>query len=122
MIEAQVEKAQGLLKVRYSGRVGAEETGRGVVDLERLLEELERGFRLLADLSDLEAMDLACEPDLKRMMDLCNAKGVKLIVRIIPDPSKDIGLNIMSLFHYRHRVRIVTCQTLAEGLRILAEP
>ena len=54
-------------------------------------------------------------------MDLCNKKGVEMVVRVIPDPHKDIGLNIMSLFHYRRHVRLVTCQTLAEAMNILAE-
>ena len=53
-------------------------------------------------------------------MDMCNEKGVEMVVRLIPDPHKDIGLNIMSLFHYRRRVRLVTCETLAEAMKILA--
>jgi hypothetical protein len=64
-------------------------------------------------------MDLTCVPYIKRMMDVCNKKGVELVVRVIPDPQKDIGLNILSLFHYRRRVRIVTCQTLAEAKKVL---
>jgi hypothetical protein len=43
-----------------------------------------------------------------------------MVVRVIPDPQKDIGLNILSLFHYRRRVRIVTCKTLAEAMKALA--
>jgi hypothetical protein len=42
------------------------------------------------------------------------------VVRVIPDPQKDIGLNILSLFHYRKRVRIVTCETLDEARKVLA--
>jgi hypothetical protein len=45
---------------------------------------------------------------------------VELVVRVIPDPTKDIGLNILSVFHYRHRVRVVTCQTMEEAARLLA--
>ena len=42
-----------------------------------------------------------------------------MVVRVIPDPYKDIGLNIVSLFHYPRRVRIVTCETLEEAMRAL---
>jgi hypothetical protein len=42
-----------------------------------------------------------------------------MVVRVIPDPHKDIGLNILSLFHYRRGVRIVTCETLEEAMRAL---
>jgi len=47
------------------------------------------------------------------------AVGVELVVRVIPDPHKDIGFNILSLFHYRRRVRIVTCPTLEEAMKAL---
>ena len=33
---------------------------------------------------------------------------------------KDIGFNIMSLFHYPRRVRIVTCEALEEAMKVLA--
>jgi hypothetical protein len=59
-------------------------------------------------------------PYIERMMDLFNKKGVEMVVRVIPDPYKDIGLNIMSLFHYPRRVHIVTCETLEEAREVLA--
>jgi hypothetical protein len=55
----------------------------------------------------------------RRMMDMCNEKGVEMIVRVIPDPHKDIGFSILSLFHYHRQVRIVTCATLDEALKVL---
>jgi hypothetical protein len=40
-------------------------------------------------------------------------------VRVIPDPHRDIGLKIMSIFHYAGDVQIITCQSLAEAEEIL---
>jgi hypothetical protein len=122
MIQAKADKAKNLLRVTYAGRVGPKETKRAVENLQQLLADLAPGFRLLTDLSGLDEMDPACEPDMKRMMDLCNKKGAEVVVRVIPDPQKDIGFNIMSLFHYRRGVRIITCKTLEEALRVLGEP
>ncbi len=119
MIESSVDLAENLLKVRYRGHVDAEQSRRGADELEALLKRFQAGFRLLADLSDLEKMDLECVPSLNRMMDLCDQAGVDLVVRIIPDPHKDIGLKIMSLFHYQKRVRIVTCRSTAEANSVL---
>jgi len=119
MFQAEAIKTKNLLSVRYSGRVGPEETGRYKQELPALLGELKPGFRLLTDMTSLEEMSLACEPHLKGMMDLCNKKGVDLVVRVIPDTHKDIGLNIMSLFHYRRRVRIVTCASVDEAMKLL---
>jgi len=120
MFQAEADKTKNLLRVTYAQRVGPEETRRAAETVQRVLADLQPGFRLLTDLSGLEEMDLACVPHLKKMMDACNKKGVDAVVRVIPDPHKDIGLNILSLFHYRRRVRIVTCETLEEALRVLA--
>ena len=46
--------------------------------------------------------------------------GIAKVVRIIPDPKKDIGLNIMSVFHYQRRVQIITCETLDQADQALA--
>ncbi len=120
MFQAEFDKARNLLKISYEQHVGPEDTKRGEEQLPSLLAEASPGFRLLTDLSDLESMDLSCVPYIKEVMDLCNKKGVEMVVRVIPDPHKDIGLNILSLFHYRHRVRLVTCATLKEAEQVLA--
>jgi hypothetical protein len=41
-------------------------------------------------------------------------------VRVIPDPAKDLGLNILSFFYLVYNPRIVVCQTMAEAARLLA--
>jgi hypothetical protein len=122
MFEAEFDKARNLLTLRYAGRVTAADTRRLVGEMETTLADVQPGFRLLTDLSALEAMELACEPDIERMMDFCNQKGVAMVVRVIPDPHKDIGLNIMSLFHYRKGVRLVTCENISEAQRIVEQP
>jgi hypothetical protein len=120
MFQVEIDKAENLLKIIYAQHVGPEDT-KGVAErASALLADVRPGFRLLADLSGLEAMDLACVPHIERMMDLCDKQGVEAVVRVIPDPQKDIGFNILSLFHYRRRVKIVTCETLAEAMKALA--
>jgi anti-anti-sigma regulatory factor len=121
MYHAQLDKSKRLLKIICTQRVSPEEVKRCADELPALLAELQPRFRLLTDLSELDSMDLGCVPHLKRIMDLCNTKGVKTVVRVIPDPHKDIGLNIMSLFHYGRDVHIVTCDTLEEAIEVLAE-
>jgi hypothetical protein len=83
------------------------------------MPQMRTGFTVLVDLSGLENMALDCVPYLSKIMDLCKAQGVGLVVRVIPDPTKDIGLNILSLIHYRGKVRIVTCDTLAEAEKLM---
>jgi anti-anti-sigma regulatory factor len=120
MYYSTIDEGTNLLTVRYTGQVDAEQTRRCAKECEIATQKLKPGFRLLTDLSGLEQMDLACVPHIKRMMDLCDKAGVELVVRVIPDPHKDIGFNIISLFHYRKRVRIITCAHLEEAQKILA--
>jgi hypothetical protein len=120
MYETQLDKSTNLLRIAYSGRVSADEAKQAAEQLRLLLPDLKPGFRLLADLTALELMDVASIPYIRLMMDLCNAGGVATIVRVIPDAHKDIGLNILSLFHYSDNVQIVTCKTLKEAMQALA--
>jgi hypothetical protein len=115
MYEVVIDKSENLLKVSYTGKVGPEEAKHCKEAIVSLLGELKPGFRMLSDLRALVAMDLACAPFIEQVMDACDCAGIKMVVRIIPDPRKDIGLNIMSLFHYDRGVRIVTCKTLEEA-------
>jgi hypothetical protein len=54
-------------------------------------------------------------------MDLCVTKQVEHIVRVVPNPHKDIGLNIMSRLRYGSNVRVTICENLADAMRRLAE-
>ena len=119
MVAFEIDRPQNLFVVRYRGAVGPDETARGMQEAQVAVAQLQSGFRLLADLTELQSMDVACAPHIEKVMDLCNEKGVSIVVRVIPDPTHDIGLQIMSLFHYGGNVRIVTCETLDEAHEIL---
>ena len=73
------------------------------------------GFTVVTDLTELERMDLDCLPHLTKLMDLFLAAGVAKVVRVIPDPKKDIGFNLLSITRYRGRVPIATFGTRADA-------
>lgn len=73
------------------------------------------GFTVVTDLTELERMEPDCVPHLTKLMDLFLAAGVAKVVRVIPDPKRDIGFNLLSLTHYRGRVSIATFGTRAEA-------
>lgn len=120
MFQVKADSSRNLLEIVFAGEVDAAETKLCVDQMEILLATLTPGFALLNDLSGLVKMDIDSVPALARSMDLCKKAGVAQIVRVIPDPRKDIGLNIMSRFHYPHEIQIVICETLAEAWEILA--
>jgi hypothetical protein len=103
----------------FHGVVTARDLQTRVDELPALLTTVGPGFSLVTDLTDLELMDLDTVPAITRVMDLCLQAGVKQIVRIIPDPAKDIGFHLLSMTHYRGRVPISTCATRAESDTLL---
>lgn len=113
------DPARGFVTVRYCGRVTAADMAACADEVERRVADLKAGFTTLTDLTDLEAMELDCVSHLARIMDVCRARGVSTVVRVIPDPDKDIGFNILSIIHYRKGVKIITCETMAEAERVL---
>ena len=44
-------------------------------------------------------MEPGCAEQIVEIMKLCNAKQIGTVARVIPDPKKDTGFNIMSRFH-----------------------
>ena len=119
MINFEVDEPKRLFVIRYRGVVRAEEAEKGLEEIRAGLSRLQSSFRLLADLTELESMDVACAPFIEKAMDIFNEKGASMVVRVIPDPHRDIGLQIMSIFHYRGDVKIFTCETLAQAKETL---
>ena len=84
-----------------------------------LLADLLEGFRVLTDLSLFKSMDVACEAEISRTMDVFADKGMSTVIRVIPEPQKDIGFNILAAFHYERQIRTVTHESIEEAVRFL---
>ena len=111
-----ISKPKRLLYFSFIGNVTAEEIQEAQVDLVELLKELSPGFKLLSDLERMTSIAVNAAPKIGEAMELCDQKGVELVVRVIPEQGKDIGLNILALFHYERRPRTVTCKTMMEAM------
>ena len=120
MLLVTLNKAKQLLHLSYIQHVTPEELKRGREDIKALMSDLRPGFRVLADFGRLDSMDLACRTELGRIMELADQSGVGLLVRVIPDPRKDIGVDILALFHYRKLPRMVTCKNMVEAAEKLS--
>jgi hypothetical protein len=120
MLLATSNKSKQLLCLAYIQRIQPEEIRRGLDDVKELLVEMKPGYRLLADLSQVTVFEMDCAPEIGRLMDLTSQAGVGLIVRLIPDPDKDIGLGILAAFHHKRCLQTVTCDKLVDAIRALA--
>jgi hypothetical protein len=110
-----IDSARNVVEFRFLGHVTVAEMKKGLGDLQRAVDRLQPGFTILNDLSGLDAMDLECAVVLTQTMDLCRDHKVGTVMRVVPDPSKDIGFNILSIIHYRRGVKIATFNTRAEA-------
>ena len=118
MFRVELDHPGNALVIGYAGNVGPDEAHRCAQEVRVALSKVQPGFRLLVDLTDLESMDVACSPLIGSIMEMCNSSEVSEVVRVIPDPKRDIGLQIMSSFHYASHVRIVTLESAAEAMNL----
>ena len=119
MFSVKVDQSRNALTISYGSRVTPDETRLCAEEVRLALTILQPGFRLNVDLTELETMEVACSPLVAEIMEKCNAAGVAEVVRIIPDPTRDIGLQILSFFHYGNDVYIRTCASADEARSLL---
>jgi len=121
MYSVEIDRSKRLLVISALHKVTAEEANLVALRVGELLHDVEPGFRVLADFQWLESMDTAAAPHIAQIMDTLAEKQVSSVTRVIPDPHKDIGLNILSQFHYGPEIQIATFETLADALQSMAE-
>ncbi|HSU56837.1 MAG TPA: hypothetical protein VLT36_22450 [Candidatus Dormibacteraeota bacterium] len=119
MFKVEFDSKKNLLRILQDGHVREEDARAGLREIEAIAPTLQPGFSLLSDMTDLEEMDLGCAAYIRKVMDVLEKHGINLVVRVIPDPKKDIGLNIMSLFHYHRGLRIVTVASMEQATNAL---
>ena len=110
---------QNTIIIALEGNLSIEEAKAVYNNLQKILPDLKKGFNVLTDLALVESIDSGAYEYIKKAMELLAKHGVSSIVRIIPDPTKDRGFNIMSQFHYPPDVTIHTCKSFEEAYRYL---
>ena len=120
MYAVELDRSKRLLVISAAQKVTAEEAKMVAQRIRELLQDITPGFRVLADFRGLESMDSAAARHIAKMMDALAEKEVASVTRVMPDPHKDIGLNILSQFHYGPDVTIATFETLADAVQSIA--
>ena len=121
MYAVELDRSKRFLVISAVQRVTAEQAKLAARRVRELLQDVTPGFRVLADFRWLDSMDAAAARHIADIMDALAEKGVVSVTRVMPDPHKDIGLNILSQFHYRPEIPIATFETLADALQSLTE-
>src|SRR6267378_6460209 len=120
MYSVEIDRSKRLLVINALRRVTAEDARLVAQQVRELLRDVAPGFRVLADYRWLESMDSAAARHVAEIMDTLAEKGVASVTRVVPDPHKDIGLNILSQFHYGPEIKIATFETLADAVQSMA--
>jgi anti-anti-sigma regulatory factor len=117
MYAVELDQSKRLLVITAAQRVSAEQVKAVAQRVRELLQDVAPGFRVLVDFRWLESMDSTAAPHLAEIMETLTDKGVASVTRVMTDPHKDIGLNILSQFHYGPEIQITTFNTLADALQ-----
>ena len=120
MYAVELDRSKRLLVISATQKVTAEEAKMVAQRIRELLQDITPGFRVLADFRGLESMDSKAARHIAKIMDALAEKNVASVTRVMPDPHKDIGLNILSQFHYGPDVTITTFETLADAVQSIA--
>lgn len=115
MFSVRSDVRNNILNLAFKGVFDARQGEQFVKKLPEELLKLKKGFKVLDDLSELDHMDRGSLKHLETAMDLLVYYGVDMVVRIIPDKSKDVGLNIISIFHYPKDVKLFVCSSMQEA-------
>jgi hypothetical protein len=120
MYAVELDESKRLLVISAAQRVMAEQAKLAAQRVRELLEDVAPGFHVLADFRWLDSMDSGAARHIADIMDALAEKNVASVTRVMPDPHKDIGLNILSQFHYGPQIHIATFATLADALQSIA--
>ena len=120
MFLATANKGKRLLYLSYIGHVNVADFQREHENVLALLADLPAGFKMLVDLERMESMDADCVEELGKIMERLDQHEMEQVVRVIPDPTKDIGFNILARFHYHNNPRMTNCKTMIEAAKLLS--
>jgi hypothetical protein len=121
MYSVEADPTKRLLVISAAGQVTKKEVAAVAQQVRAIVNDMVPGFRLLADFRWLDRMEPAAATHLAEIMDILAEREVAAVVRVVPDPHKDIGLNILSQFHYGPNIKLTTFESLAEAVSMLLE-
>ena len=119
MLLPTINKTRGLLHLAFIGDVDPPQIHRELKILPELLEDLPGGFVLIVDLERLGTMPKECAREIGQLMEMFDQKGVRQVIRVIPDKTKDIGFQVLYILHYKKPPPLVICDSMSEACEVL---
>lgn len=121
MISVEIDRSKRLLIISAAGHVRTEEVQQAAQEVREALRQVAPGLRTLIDFRWLESIHPSSAPYIAQILEALAQKQAASIIRIIPDPGKDVRLQILSQFRNSDELPISTVETLVEALDRLSE-
>ncbi len=119
MIRSTHYRETNVLRVAFEGQVGRHDFDEMERDLPSIFRCLQPDFALLTDLSEVKEIEYSCAGAIGKLMEQLVEAGAGRVVRVVPDPRKDIGFGILSAFHYPANLPVQICGDLEEAKELL---
>jgi ABC-type transporter Mla MlaB component len=120
MITTTIYQEKNLLYLSFLDDVGMIQFSELERRLSSIFRCLEQDFTLLTDLSGVGEIDFACVNQIAELMERTVEAGVGQVLRVVPDPCKDIGFGILAAFHYPKSLPVRVFENLSEAMDALA--
>jgi hypothetical protein len=120
MFSVEVDRSKRLVVISVAGIVTAADVKEAAKRVREMVGDMAPGFRALTDYRWLEKMETGAAQHIAEIMDMFASRGVSSVIRVVPDPHKDIGLNILYKFHYGPAIQVMTFESLADAVQGLA--
>ena len=120
MYSVEADSGKRVIVISAAGRVTEEELKGAVQEVREILKDAQPGFQLFTDFRWLQSMPASSARYIADIMDALAEKQIGSVIRVMPDTHKDIGLNILSRFHYDPKIPITTFDSLADALHSMA--
>jgi hypothetical protein len=112
MYNISFDENENIVLIKIEGMFDLEQAEKAHNEITLILQKVKNGFIVLTDMSLLKEMNPESFKSISKTMDLFHSRGISHAIRVMPDPSKDIGFNIMDMFHYSPNVKIRTFESL----------
>ena len=119
MYSVELDKTKKLLVISAAGDVTTEEMKTAAEKVRIIIKDAGPGLRALTDLRWMNSMEPGAARYVGDIMDALAERKLASVTRVVPDPHKDIGFNILSQFHYKSDIQIFTFETLADAVESL---
>lgn len=119
MVKSYYDNDQNAVVLEFEGNVDVAEAKRSFDEMGKTSPQKGKGFRLITDFSKLDTIDIGVKSFIEKAMELFKNQGVTEIIRVIPDPNMEVGMNLISTAHYPKSVKVHTMRSRHEAQEYL---